>query len=116
MQTNNSIGRWFLNKFATFSAIFRFGRLVVATAVLLASNQSEAAVLSWSGASITTANWSDNANWGFAGVPTNGDTLIFPAAQPRQANSNDISGLTLNQIRFVGAGGGYVINGNAFAM
>src|ERR1043166_1638626 len=115
MQTNNSIGLWFLYKLTASSASFRFARLIVA-ALLLVSNHSEAAVLSWSGASGTTANWSDSANWGFAGVPANGDTLIFPPAHPRLANTNDIAGLTLNQIRFVGAGGGYVINGNALTM
>ena len=41
------------------------------------------ATLSWSGGG-GGANWNDSGNWGFAGTPTNGDTLIFPAAQPRQ--------------------------------
>ena len=76
---------------------------------------ARAAVLSWSGGG-STANWSDIGNWGFAGVPANGDTLIFPAAQPRLANTNNFAGLTLNQIRFVGASGGYDIRGNSFTL
>src|SRR5262249_13360350 len=55
-------------------------------------------------------------NWGFAGTPANGDTLIFSASQPRLANTNNIASLTLNQIRFVGAGGGYAIFGNAMTV
>src|ERR1051325_3331186 len=74
-----------------------------------------AATLSWSGAG-SSANWSDSGNWGLAGTPTNGDTLIFPAAQPRLNNTNNIAGLTLNQIRFAGASGGYAIFGNAITI
>ena len=66
---------------------------------------ADAATLSWSGAG-SSANWSDSGNWGFAGTPVTGDTLVFPAAQPRLVNTNNIAGLTLNQIRFAGASGG----------
>ena len=76
----------------------------------------QAAVLSWSGASLAGANWNDAANWGFAGTPTNGDTLIFPGGAPRPTNTNDIPGLTLSQLRFVAAIGGYSIYGNAFTL
>ena len=75
----------------------------------------QAATLSWSGAG-GSANWSDIANWGSAGVPASGDTLIFTAAQPRLINTNNIAGLTLNQIRFAGASGGYAIYGNAITI
>jgi autotransporter-associated beta strand protein len=75
-----------------------------------------AATLSWSGAGGANVNWNLDANWGFAGIPASGDTLIFPASQPNLANNNNIVGLTLNHIRFVGAGGGYVIGGNAFTL
>lgn len=73
---------------------------------------ASAATLSWSGGGANN-NWSDSGNWGFAGTPANGDILIFPAAQPRLINTNNISSLTLNQVRFVGAGGGYAIYGNS---
>jgi autotransporter-associated beta strand protein len=73
---------------------------------------SNAATLSWSGGG-SSGNWSDSGNWGFAGTPATGDTLIFPAAQPRLNNTNNIVGLTLNQVRFVGASGGYAIFGNS---
>src|SRR2546425_10754353 len=69
------------------------------------SPNAQAAILSWSGASGAGANWNDSANWGFAGTPANGDTLIFPGGVLRLTNTNDIPGLTLSQIRFVGASG-----------
>jgi autotransporter-associated beta strand protein len=94
----------FLNK-AAFAAIF----------VGLCSAESQAAILSWSGAG-SSGNWSDIANWGSAGTPASGDTLIFSAAQPRLNNTNNIVGLTLNQIRFLGVGGGYAIFGNAITI
>src|ERR1041385_8887257 len=78
--------------------------------------ECRAAILSWSGAGGVNANWNISANWGFVGTPTNGDTLIFPASQPNLVNTNNIGGLILNQIRFVGAGGGYAVYGNSFTL
>src|SRR2546423_15269828 len=76
--------------------------------ILLTSTLSkfsgQAATLSWSGGSGISGNWNDNANWGFAGVPGNGDTLIFSSGQPRLTNTNNLSGLTVNAIIFAGAG------------
>ncbi len=83
---------------------------------LLTAVQGRAATLSWSGSASSDSFWSDSANWGFAGTPASGDTLIFSAGQPRPTNTNDIPGLTLNQIRFVGNGGGYNIWGNTFTL
>ena len=77
--------------------------------------KAPAATLSWSGGG-GGGNWNDPLNWGFAGTPTNGDTLIFSVPQPRLANTNNISSLTLNQIRFAGPGGGYTIFGNAITL
>jgi len=76
---------------------------------------SDAATLSWSGGG-SSGNWNDTGNWGFAGVPANGDTLIFPGAQPRLINTNNLASLILNQVRFVGASGGYAIFGNAITI
>ena len=100
----------------------RFNPLRLTTAMLLFAAtfcslppRAQAATLSWSGGG-GGGNWSDSANWGFVGIPTNGDTLVFSVPQPRLANTNNISSLTLNQIRFVGAGGGYTIFGNAITL
>ena len=89
---------------------------MIAALALLVPAAVQANILSWSGGSGTTGNWSDTANWGFSGPPASGDTLIFPAAQPRLNNTNNIPGLVLAQIRFAGPGGGYVISGNAFTL
>lgn len=75
-----------------------------------------AATYSWSGGSASDGNWSDSANWGFVGTPANGDTVIFPGGVARLTNTNNIVGLTLNQIVFVGASGGYQIFGNGFTI
>ncbi len=85
-------------------------------ALMLGSLSASAAILSWSGGSSMGSTWNDSANWGFVSTPTNGDTLIFSGGQPRLANSNNIPGLILNQIRFVGVGGGYVITGQGFTV
>ncbi len=90
-------------------------KLVVFVLFAVSVGQSQAAILAWSGNGATT-NWNDSGNWGFAGTPTNGDTLIFPGSQPGMTNYNNIPGLTLNQIRFAGVGGGYAIQGNAFTL
>ena len=71
--------------------------------------------MSWSGGS-TTGYWSDSANWGYVGVPVNGDTLIFSGGQPRLTNTNNIGSLVLNEIRFAGPSGGYAIYGNGFTV
>jgi autotransporter-associated beta strand protein len=105
------------DRFASKSPVMTpYFSLCLICASLFCAVQSPAAVLSWSGGSGTSGNWSDSANWGFAGTPASGDTLIFSASQPRLANTNNIVGLTLNQIRFVGAGGGYAIFGNSFTI
>lgn len=102
---------WFSRLFAIcpcFSALVAVGMFFVSIA--------HANTLSWSGAGGADATWGNSANWGFAGTPGNGDTLIFRASSPNLVNTNNIAGLTLNQIIFVGAGGGYDIRGDAFTL
>jgi autotransporter-associated beta strand protein len=95
-------------------------RVALVFAVLLAWLGSQvgagADTLSWSGGGGADANWSNSANWGYVGTPHSGDTLIFSASQPNLLNTNNLSGLVLNQIRFVGPSGGYDIRGNGFAL
>ena len=88
---------------------------MVAVCAVLVSVPVPAAILSWSGGG-ANAYWNNSDNWGYAGTPANGDTLIFSASQPNLLNTNNIASLTLNQIRFVGAGGGYDLRGNAFTL
>lgn len=103
------------NCFLTFSSLsparVRWIGVIALGVVLASVSPAYGKQLSWSGASPSSGNWSDVANWGYIGVPLNGDTLIFPAGQPRTTNTNNISGLTLNQICFSGSAGGYYIFG-----
>jgi hypothetical protein len=87
---------------------------IVAVCAGLFSVAGYSNTLSWSGAG-ANANWNNSANWG-GGTPGNGDTLIFPGGAAKLLNTNNIANLTLNQIRFVGAGGGYDLRGNAFTL
>jgi autotransporter-associated beta strand protein len=98
-----------------FSVLFRWPALVSLCAGLFFI-PAYGAVWSWSGGGGANAYWNNSANWGFAGTPTNGDTVIFPASRPNELNTNNIPGLALNQIVFAGAGGGYDIRGNAFTL
>lgn len=82
---------------------------------LLITQPSSAAVLSWNGGG-SSGKWSDSGNWGLAGTPGPGDTLIFISGALRPSNTNDVVGLQLSQIRFAGTAGGYSIFGNAFSL
>ena len=88
--------------------------LLLGWAVYCSGPVARADTLIWSGAG-ATANWSDSGNW-FGVVPATGDILVFQGGQPKPNNTNNIVGLTLNQIRFIGTSGGYVINGNSFGL
>src|SRR2546422_915834 len=98
-----------------FTSFTHWCAITALCAMAVCVSKCQAASLSWSGGG-TTGNWSDSGNWGFAGTPATGDILIFPAAQPRLNNTNNMASLTLNQIRFVGASGGYAIFGNAITL
>jgi autotransporter-associated beta strand protein len=69
----------------------------------------------WTGASTTSANWLDPANWA-NGAPTAAEVgvkLIFPTAL-RTTNNNDIPGLTVGSMLFTGSG--YQIGGDAITL
>ena len=107
--------RSFLHRISTPQA-FRCRLWILLACAGLLGLPARAATWSWSGGGGANAYWNNSANWGFAGTPGNGDTVIFPAAQPNLLNTNNIAGLTLNQIRFVGSAGGYDIRGNALTL
>ncbi len=95
----------------------RFPTLLLSAGLaLIPAGALRAATLSWSGGGGANANWNNTTNWGFAGIPANGDTVIFPAGQPNLVNTNNIASLTLNQIIFAGAGGGYDLRGNPLTL
>jgi autotransporter-associated beta strand protein len=92
-----------------------FRAAMLAAFILSATAPANANVYSWSGGGVT-GNWSDSGNWGFAGVPANGDSLVFPAPPSLVSVTNDLANLSLAQIRFAGNGGGYTIDGNSFTL
>lgn len=60
--------------------------------------------------------WNVAINWTPAGVPANGDDLIFPAGASNPVNTNDLVGRTFSSISFNGAAGGYALRGNAITL
>ena len=80
--------------------------------MVVAFQSVSAATRIWTGAHVTSSDWSRNANWDTI-APANGDTVVFPAGAARPVNTNDIAGLQLAAIRFIGAGGGYTLRGSA---
>jgi autotransporter-associated beta strand protein len=90
---------------------------MIAVCAVLFSVAAYGNTLSWSGGSSVSGNWSDSANWGGAGTPADGDTIIFGAiATSRLATTNNLTSLVLNQIRFNGSSGGFAVYGNAFTL
>jgi autotransporter-associated beta strand protein len=92
-----------------------FRSAILAALILSVAASAHANVLSWSGGGIS-GNWSDAGNWGFAGVPGNGDSLVFPAPSSLVNITNNLGGLVLAQIRFAGNGGGCELYGNSFTL
>ena len=67
----------------------------------------------WTGGGGANGNWNNSVNWGSAGIPGNGDTVVFQGSSGLN-NTNNIANLTLNQIHFISAG--FNIYGNAFTV
>ncbi|HSY17018.1 MAG TPA: autotransporter-associated beta strand repeat-containing protein [Candidatus Acidoferrales bacterium] len=92
------------------------GAVILTSAFILGFTASvNANVYSWSGGG-SSGFWSDAGNWGFAGVPGNGDSVVFPAPSSLISTTNNIVGLSLVQIRFAGNGGGTTLTGNAITL
>ena len=103
-------------RFPSFSTIIPSLIRIVAVCAALLSVAVHGNTLSWSGGGFANAYWNNINNWGGAGIPGNGDTIIFQGPQPNLLNTNNIVGLTLNQIRFIGGSGGFDLRGNAFTL
>ena len=75
---------------------------------------ARANTLVWTGGGLpANGKWSNSANWGTLGFPGNGDTVIFQGTVGLN-NTNDLTGLTLNQIRFISTG--FNLYGNPFTL
>jgi autotransporter-associated beta strand protein len=84
---------------------------LLAAAFLPLAEKAEAAVLTWTGGSVS-GNWSAGANWDSGIAPANNDSLVFNAGVGAGAITNNLSGRTFAQISFIGVGTGFTIYGN----
>lgn len=86
-------------------------RYLVLVAVLTAvTHSSPAATKTWQG-NAGSVHWSDPGNWDPAGVPQDGDALVFPASGAASLSQNDLTNIRLHSITL--HGGGYELTGNA---
>ena len=93
-----------------FSATVR--ALILLIVMLSASLAQATTSYTWTGGAGTL--WSNASNWSPAGVPINGDSVIFPLGPPNKMMTNDLSGLSLGGITF--NDGGYTIGGNGISL
>jgi hypothetical protein len=77
---------------------------------------ARAATNTWTGAD-PSGYWSAPANWSPAGVPTNGNDLVFPGGllPGDMVSTNDLTGSFFRSITFSGAGG-HTIRGNLMTL
>lgn len=83
-----------MNQVRTLRLLFLFAALLIA----VQQNLKAATTREWVGASDT--KWSIAANWNPAGQPVNGDSVILTGAGAFRPEVQDITGLTLESIRF----------------
>jgi|GEM_PF-1450651 len=71
------------------------------------------AVRTWTGASSTSANWSDAANWnGNSNAPVAGDYLVFSGTTGLN-NTNDLTAsISFSAVTFNTNAGAFILNGN----
>jgi autotransporter-associated beta strand protein len=115
-----------LIKYTTFVGTFNFGlsNLPVGAVAYLTNNAVNNSVdlvvtalpnAVWNGGSLTTANWSDNANWG--GINLGASDNIFFAGNTRVINNNDTAADTVySNLTFNAGPGTFVLNGNSIAI
>src|SRR5438093_13064130 len=77
---------------------------------------ARAATSTWTGAD-PSGYWSAPANWSPAGVPVNGNDLVFPDGLPPgdMVSTNDLTNSFFRSISFLQAGG-HTIRGNPITL
>jgi autotransporter-associated beta strand protein len=85
----------------------------VVFAILSVSAPARAATKSYT-CNSSSNQWSHAANWLPAGVPQNGDTLIFGNLAGNRGTVNDLPNLRVDSIQFTA--GGYQVYGNAISI
>src|SRR5713101_4359110 len=96
--------------------IQHFMALVVLSLVTVPGARAAAATNTWTGAD-PSGYWSAPANWSPAGVPANGNDLVFPGGLPPgdMVSTNDLTGSFFRKITFSGASM-YTIRGNPMTL
>src|SRR5213594_5032535 len=90
--------------------------LVVLSLPTVPGARAAATTNTWTGAD-PSGNWSAPANWSPAGVPTNGNDLVFPVGLPPgdMVSTNDLTDSFFRSITFNQAGG-HTIRGNPITL
>src|SRR5678816_2688686 len=90
--------------------------VVVLSLATVPGARAAAATTTWTGAD-PSGYWSAPANWSPAGVPTNGNDLVFPGGLPPadMVSTNDLTGSFFRSISFTQAGG-HTIRGNPITL
>lgn len=88
--------------------------LVVLSLATVPGARAAATTTTWTGAD-PSGYWSAPANWSPAGVPTNGNDLVFPGGLPPgdMVSTND---LTDRILRSINLAGGHTIRGNPITL
>ena len=89
--------------------------IVVAFAAVFFVPAMQAATDTWTGASVSSANWSDAQNWSPAATPNTNDTLIFDGVTQLNNTNNLTANAPLGGLTFATTAGSFVLNGNAIA-
>ena len=95
--------------------IQHFMALVVLSLATVPGARAAAATNTWTGAD-PSGYWSAPANWSPAGVPVNGNDLVFPGGLPPgdKVSTNDLTDRVFRSIRF--QAGGHTIRGNPITL
>src|SRR5436190_11571749 len=90
--------------------------VVVLSLATVPGARAAAATNTWTGAD-PSGYWSAPANWSPAGVPVNGNDLVFPGGLPPadMVSTNDLTDSFFRSITFGGAGG-HTIRGNPITL
>src|SRR5688572_11166257 len=90
--------------------------LVVLSLATVPGARAAAAANTWTGAD-PSGYWSAPANWSPAGVPTNGNDLVFPGGLPPadMVSTNDLTNSFFRSITFSGASR-YTVRGNPITL
>src|SRR6187549_3910629 len=114
----NALGRMAFDETSTHHPmkIQHFIALVVLSLLTVPGARAAAATTTWTGAD-PSGNWSAPANWSPAGVPTNGNDLVFPSGLPPgdMVSTNDLSGSFFRSITF-GQASRHTISGNPITL